>query len=100
MITEMFRALHAGHELRNKEGWKNAQVTANHIAVILAAVASALAMAGINLNIHQDSLVLIAGGIAGVLGIVNSYLTVATTKSIGMPPEAGDSDDPDKGVMG
>lgn len=101
MIAEMFRALRAGQELRNKEGWKNAQATTNHVATILAAIASALAIAGVNLNIAPDSLVLIAGGIAGVLGIANSYLTVATTKSIGMPPKDGNPDNwDDSNIMG
>lgn len=101
IITEMFRALHAGQELRNKEGWKNAQATANHIAVILAAIVSALAMAGVDLHFTPDSIVLIAGGVAGVLGIVNSYLTVATTKSIGVRPKNGNPDDwDDSNIMG
>ena len=92
MISEMIAALRAGEELKNAETWKNAQATTGDVQTIIGAVLAIAGLVGFKLDIAPEQLALIAGGVAGLLGVYNSYLTRATSKRIGLP--AGNTSPP------
>ena len=72
-------ALKAGEELRNKETWKSVQTALAPTLVILGAVAQF-----IDLPLTGGQLQALAFLIAGIGALLNSYLTVATTESLGI----------------
>ena len=94
IITDLIGALQAGKQLENSKEWKNAQATTNAIAAILAAVLAILPMVGFNLPVTHEQLVAIASGAAAMLGLYNTYTTVATSKTVGVPPRSGADGDP------
>lgn len=98
MITELLSALNAGQQLSNSAGWKNAQATTNAIAAVMAGVLAVLSLAGIHPLVTSEQLALIGGGIAGILGVLNTYTAIATSKTVGLPPRAGATPATDKSV--
>jgi len=84
MITTLWKALQAGDQLKNSAGWKNRQSTTSLIAAVLGLAVLVLPYVGVKVAIDQESILAIAGGIAAVLGIINSTLTVATSKTVGI----------------
>ncbi len=83
--------LQKGRELSNKEVWKNTQLLASILTSILA---SAALIAGVNVSDAQVDA--IALGVVTVAGIANSYLTAATSASVGLPskPDLPTESDP------
>lgn len=84
MITALWKALQAGEQLENSAGWKNRQTTASLIAAVLGLVVLVLPRVGVTVAISQEDILAIAGGFAAVLGIINSILTVTTSRKVGM----------------
>ena len=84
MISELIRALKAGEEVKNAETWKNIQATTSAIIAISGAIFMALGWVGVHLEISPEQLSAIAGGIAGILGVFNTYSTIATSKRVGL----------------
>lgn len=70
-------ALQASKQLANAQAWKQAQVWANLLAALVVLVGAVWKPLGIS----QADILTVAGGLAA-LG--NIYLTVATTKTIGL----------------
>jgi hypothetical protein len=75
-----------GKSLNNVEGWKNLQFTSTAVGGMLAGLCYLLPWFGINVIIPEEALTNIAEGIAGILLVINLYLTPATTKKIGITP--------------
>jgi mannose/fructose/N-acetylgalactosamine-specific phosphotransferase system component IID len=94
MITELIDALSCGKQLANSTEWKNAQLTTNAVTGVAAGLLALMPMAGIHPTISHEQVLAIAGGIAAILGVFNTYTTVATTKTIGLPTGAGDTNTP------
>lgn len=86
MISELFSALRAGDQLRNSTSWKNVQLTTGAVSALLGAVVVVLPYVGVHFEITQEQILGLAGGIAAVLGMFNSYTTAATSKTVGLPP--------------
>ena len=82
-ISEIIKALKLGEEVSNPETWKNRQVTTSVIVSLLGLVIGVMKMKGINLDISDADIVMIAGGIATVLGILNSLAVFASSKKVG-----------------
>lgn len=81
-------ALKAGRQLVNSETWKNRQVTVNMLVGFFASLIVILRLYGVDLAISDDDLGKIAGGVIAISGLFfNTYLTVATTSKIGLPPD-------------
>jgi hypothetical protein len=93
-LSDLIRALKAGEELENSTTWKNIQATANSSAVVLAAIVAAFKMVGIELHVTPEELTYIASGVAGVLGVFNTYATIATSKKVGIPVSPSVADTP------
>jgi uncharacterized membrane protein len=84
LLLQILPAIHAGQELKNVVGWKNVQATGNALVVILGLLVSLVQLMWPDVYFTTDQLVAVAGWIATGLAGVNGYLTVATTKKIGM----------------
>lgn len=78
---------HEGRELANAAVWKNRQVAGNHITLLLSAVAVIANGFGYNLHL-DDSTIQVAGmGLAAMVSIANSALTVMTSAKVGIKPK-------------
>lgn len=78
-ILSLCRALMAGESLANPATWKNRQHRVNALMTI-AAVASPLFP---KLGLSSDDVLTIVTAVGIIGGVVNGYLTVATTDKIG-----------------
>jgi hypothetical protein len=85
ILMKAFSALKAGEQLANVEGWKNLQLTTNIIATLFGFIVAIVRMKFPDVLIPDDQLLSLATGIATILGAINGYLTMATTKKIGIP---------------
>ena len=93
MIGDLFRVLRAGVELSNAETWKRRQVAINALSALLAALVALAAGFGHPLPIDRDGMDAVAAGVVAVVGMFNSWATVATTTRIGLPAR-GDTGPP------
>lgn len=84
LLMSFFQVLKAGEQLSDVVFWKNIQSTAASITVILGFIVLALRIWWPDFSIPDDVLAEWALGIATVLGGFNKFLTVATTKKIGV----------------
>lgn len=80
-LTSAWRVFKAGESVADPARWKQGQVTANMVTVLLAAVVALLK--GLGYDMHVDDQTLAAVG-AGAFALVNWVLTVATTDKIGI----------------
>ncbi len=85
ILTDAWKALKAGEELKNAESWKNRQATGSAVAAVLGLVVVILPHIGVKISLSADDLTAIAGGIAAVLGVCSTFLTTATSKRVGLP---------------
>jgi hypothetical protein len=86
-IISLCRALLAGESLADPAVWKNRQQRVNALMVI-ASVASPLFP---RLGLTSDDVLTIVTAIGIIGGVINSYLTVATTDKIGFGGSRGGS---------
>lgn len=84
MITQLITALKAGQELKDPAKWKSRQNTTNAVAGALAGILALLRLAGVDLVLTDNQLAAIAEAGAVILGVINLFLTTATTQKIGL----------------
>lgn len=88
-VGNAVQALRAGWILRNPETWKNRTVAINALTAVLS-VAIAIARGfGYELPVSDEIVAAVATGLWGVVGVFNSWSTVATTDKIGVQPKGG-----------
>ena len=80
MFWQLLDCLQKGKELGNAATWKNVQGVASIIGGILSLVAAFLNYKGI-INISDDNIKLIAGGIAGM---GNAFIVYSTSAKVGI----------------
>lgn len=99
MIVDLFRALQAGKELANAETWKKAQLWTANLAILLGAAVSIAASLGYPIPLTADQITTLVSAVAVLVGVFNSYVTVASTTRLGVQPGAGpdDTGTPDRG---
>jgi len=85
-IGNIWVALQKGKEIADPVTWKNRQNTINILTALLGVVLFILRFSGVDIKVTDEELLIIATGIATVLGAVNSILTTATTKKVGVKP--------------
>ncbi len=83
-LAALLRVLRAGEELAHVETWKVRQNAINALFALLGALAVLLPVLGVRLEVSDEDLLAIAGGIAAVGGVLNAWLTTATTRRIGL----------------
>lgn len=92
MIIDLFRALQAGKELANAETWKKAQLWTANLTILLGAAVSIASALGYPIPLSGEQITTLVSALAVLVGVFNSYTTVATTRRIGLP--AGSEADP------
>jgi len=94
-MSSIFEAIRSGKQLAKSTTWKNAQASGSAIAAVAGFVFTVLPMFGVSVpGISPDLVSQISTGVALVVaGVLNAYITVATTETIGLPPigKPGDS---------
>lgn len=96
IVTDLISALRKGKELKNKETFKNLQSLTNVFAALVAFAVAAVKLFGYEIPITDEEIITLSGGIASLVFVGNSVITLATSKSVGI----GDGDketDSDKG---
>ena len=84
MIVKIFQALQAGQELRNPAAWKKGQNLINLCALVITGIVAVLRVQFPDLPMTDDQIVEIASILAGLLAVINGYITTATSKKIGV----------------
>lgn len=87
-LITIWRALQLGKQIDHPSKWKNVQNTTNALVAILSFVIMLLKIMGFDLPMTDEEIVVVAGGIAAVLGVANSVITVITTKKISITGES------------
>lgn len=84
-LMTIIDALKAGHELSNSETWKNRQAATGLVAVVLSALVVVAGWAGFKPDIDGEVVQTAAGGVVALFGLLNAYLSLATSKRVGLP---------------
>ena len=92
MLIDLFRALQAGKELANAATWKKSQLWTSNLTILLGCAVSIAAAAGHPLPLTGDQITTLVSGLAVLVGLFNSYVTVASTAKLGLPPGPGADD--------
>lgn len=79
-VAAIWAVLMRGRELAGADAWKNRQAAASALAAILGALAPFLPI-----EVSNDDLLAIAGGVAAVGGMLNAYFVLATSRRVGLP---------------
>lgn len=85
MLTELIKALQAGQELKNSANWKNFQMMTSALAAVGGFGLTIAHYCGLDLEVNNDQILSIAGGVATILGLCNAGITAATSKKVGLP---------------
>jgi hypothetical protein len=78
-VNSAFDALKAGKELENSSTWKTVQAASGPVLVILTAIVNLT-----DISLTGGQLTTLSLVIASIGALVNSYLTVATTETLGI----------------
>lgn len=90
-LFHLFQVLRAGQALAHPGAWKNVQL----IGSLLTALLGLLWSFGIQIPLLPDDIFAIAGA---VVALLNGYLTVATSKKVGLPAHESTPPDPAPGA--
>lgn len=88
MLIDAFRALQAGKELANAKTWKQVQLWTSHLTVLLGAAVSIAGAMGYPIPLTGEQITTLVSAIAVLVGLFNSFTTVATTERMGVQPAA------------
>ena len=91
-IGNAIQALRAGWILRDPETWKNRTVAINALTAVLSVSVAIARGFGYDLPISDEIIAAVATGLWGIVGVFNSWSTVATTDKIGLRSNASDSE--------
>ena len=83
-ITALLEVLDKGKSVANIEAWKNGQVTVNVLVGLLGSLVAVARSFGLDIPVTDDQLFTISSAILGLLGVYNSFVTVASTDKIGL----------------
>ena len=87
IITDAIKALQVGQELKDPAKWKAGQDLTNKVYVVLIFAVGLIRTQVDDLQVTDAQLLAIAGAIGAILAVINSFLTNATTKKIGIKPK-------------
>lgn len=90
-IKAGFTVLREGEELSNSETWKNRQASSSAIISIIGAILVFIPSLGDYFS--SEDIITIAGGLAALGGVLNSYITMATSKRVGLPVQNNSKSD-------
>jgi hypothetical protein len=78
-INAAINALQSGNELKNASTWKTVQAASGPVLIILTALVNV-----IDIPLTGGQLTAISFAVASIGVLINTYLTVATTKTLGV----------------
>ena len=81
-IAGIVKALLAGERLTHAAIWKDVQAATNAVAAVLAI---GILLLPETLDVSQEDMMAISGGIVAIGGVLNVYFTNATSRKVGMP---------------
>jgi hypothetical protein len=84
LIKDIFEAFQVGKSLANSALWKNRSLAANTLTTFAALGVSISAAFGYKLEVDHDTLQAIAGGIAALICLLNSGVTIVTSDKVGV----------------
>lgn len=91
LVGNIFTALKAGYALRDSEVWKNRQTAVNAIAAVLSAAMAIAQGLGYGFAVSNETMLAVSGGIWALVGVFNSWATVATSGKVGLSVDSGAS---------
>jgi len=94
LVGNVFTALKAGYALKDSEVWKNRQTAVNAIAAVLSAAMAIAQGLGYGFAVSNETMLAISGGIWALVGVFNSWATVATSAKVGLPVGGSAADAP------
>tara|TARA_R110000868_G_scaffold41060_1_gene140748 strand:+ start:279 stop:587 length:309 start_codon:yes stop_codon:yes gene_type:complete len=97
LVSNIFTALKAGYALRDSEVWKNRQAAINAIAAVLSAAMAIAQGLGYGFAVSNETMLAVAGGIWAIVGVFNSWATVATSAKVGLSVDSS-ADSPPSSV--
>ena len=83
MLEKLFaaaKAVNAGEMLKDPAVWKNRQMTMNLVGIIVGIIPQFVD----NVELTQADANAISYGVTVLLGVVNTYLTAATSEKVGI----------------
>jgi len=83
-MFKLIGALKAGEELDNSAKWKNKQLLANTVAIVILAIINGARAIDIQIPLTEPQVQIISDIIAGIIVLINGYLTIATSKKVGL----------------
>lgn len=88
-VGNAVQAMRAGWILKNPETWKNRTIAVNALVAVLGVAAAVARGFGYDLSVSDEILAAVATGVWGIVGVFNSWSTVATTDKVGLRPKSG-----------
>lgn len=82
-LIALFRVFRRGEAVADPALWKTGQIAATAVTALLVALVQAAAAFGIEVPADENQLTAVA---AGLIAVLNILLTVATSKTVGLPP--------------
>jgi hypothetical protein len=83
-VRKAFVAMKAGERLSHAAAWKKTQTAVNSVTAILALLVTFLPE---QYNIATDDITVVAGIVVSIVTLFNTYVTTATSRKVGFPPE-------------
>lgn len=87
-IGAIIDVLRYGKMLGDPVTWKNRQNAISALTSVLGSLIALLPLFGLTLEVSNEDILAIAGGVAAIGGVLNIYLTTATTDKIGVLPKS------------
>lgn len=87
-LPDFLKALRAGQELAHAETWKRAQVWTGSLTALLGALAAIARAYDYPVPLDEAQIAALVAGLAVLVGLFQSWATVATTRRVGLPPGA------------
>lgn len=84
LIPPILSALKAGQEIKDPASWKKGQNLINALAVIITSVVAIIRYQVPDLPVTDAQIIEMASIAAGILALINGYITTATTTKIGL----------------
>lgn len=90
LLTDFLAAFRQGKELANAATWKNRTLAANALCAVLSAAVGLATFCGYRVDLDNDTLQALAGGIAALVCVVNSVMHTVTSERVGLPASLSD----------
>ena len=84
MITAILDVLRIGQQLKNPDVWKHGQNLVSLLTTLFGSLVILLHSFGYNITISDADVSTLAGAVAIIVGIINGFITTASSDKIGI----------------